>query len=52
MPRRIRLDLGARLFFYARLVYFLLYLAGVTHLRTLAWVVSVIGLTVIGLAAL
>ena len=47
-----QVDLGARLFFYARLLYFPVYLAGVTHLRTVAWVVSVSGLVIIGLAAL
>src|SRR5262245_24457685 len=47
-----RIDLGARLFFYARLAYFPIYLAGITYVRTLIWTVGVAGLGVIMFAAL
>ncbi|HYU16324.1 MAG TPA: MAPEG family protein [Candidatus Acidoferrum sp.] len=47
-----RIDLGARVFFYARVLYFPAYLAGIAYLRTLIWTVSVIGLGVIFMAAL
>ena len=39
--------LGAELFFWARLVYALIYLAGVPWVRTAVWGVSVIGLILI-----
>ena len=39
--------LGAQLFFWARLVYALVYLAGIPWLRTAVWVVSVVGLGLI-----
>ena len=39
--------LGAELFFWARLVQAVLYIAGVPWLRTLAWAVSLIGLILI-----
>ena len=39
--------LGAHLFFWGRLAHWLIYLAGIPWLRTLAWAVSVIGLIVI-----
>ena len=39
--------LGAQLFFWARLVYAIVYLAGVPWLRTAVWFVSVIGLVLI-----
>jgi uncharacterized MAPEG superfamily protein len=39
--------LGAELFFWGRLVHWLIYLAGIPWLRTLAWLVSVIGLILI-----
>ena len=44
--------LGAQLFFWARLVYAIIYLAGLPWLRTLAWAVSVIGLVMIFLQLL
>src|ERR1043165_4972006 len=34
-----RLELGARLFFYARVLYFPVYLAGIKYLRTAVWTV-------------
>jgi uncharacterized MAPEG superfamily protein len=39
--------LGAQLFFWARLVYAVVYLAGIPWLRTVVWCVSVIGLILI-----
>jgi len=44
--------LGAQIFFWARLVYALVYLAGVPWLRTGVWFVSVIGLALIFFALL
>ena len=42
-----RVALGAQLFFWARLVYFPVYLAGIAYIRTAVWAVSIIGLGVI-----
>ena len=39
--------LGAQLFFWARLVYALVYIAGIPWLRTLVWLASMIGLILI-----
>ena len=39
--------LGAELFFWGRVAHWLIYLAGIPWVRTLAWVVSVIGLILI-----
>ena len=39
--------LGAQLFFWARLAYALVYLAGIPWLRTAVWAVSVVGLALI-----
>jgi uncharacterized MAPEG superfamily protein len=39
--------LGAELFFWGRLAHAIIYLAGIPWLRTLAWLVSMIGLVVI-----
>ena|SRR5436190_16551111 len=44
--------LGAQLFFWARLVYALIYLAGIPWARTLAWTVSIVGLIMIFLQVL
>ena len=44
--------LGAQLFFWARLAYAVIYVAGITYLRTLAWLVSIIGLVMIFLQLL
>lgn len=44
--------LGAQLFFWARLVYAFVYLAGIPWLRTGVWFVSVIGLALIFVALL
>jgi uncharacterized MAPEG superfamily protein len=39
--------LGAQLFFWARLVYAGVYVAGIPWLRTLTWLVSVVGMVLI-----
>jgi len=39
--------LGAHLFFWARLIYAIVYVAGVPWLRTIVWLVSVIGMLMI-----
>jgi uncharacterized MAPEG superfamily protein len=39
--------LGAQLFFWARLAYAAIYVAGIPWLRTAVWTVSVIGLILI-----
>ncbi len=39
--------LGSALFFWARLAYAIIYIAGVPWLRTLAWLVSVAGIAMI-----
>ena len=39
--------LGAQLFFWARLAYAAIYIAGIIWVRTLAWLISVIGLALI-----
>jgi uncharacterized MAPEG superfamily protein len=44
--------LGAQIFFWARLVYALVYLAGIPWLRTAVWSVSVIGMALLFLALL
>ena len=42
-----RVALGAQLFFWARLVYFPVYLAGIAYVRTAVWAVSIVGLGMI-----
>jgi uncharacterized MAPEG superfamily protein len=39
--------LGAQLYFWGRLVYVPLYAAGVAYVRTLAWVVSMVGIVLL-----
>jgi uncharacterized MAPEG superfamily protein len=39
--------LGATVFFWARLIYWPVYLAGIVYLRTLVWFVGVLGLIMI-----
>ena len=39
--------MGALVFFWARLIYAVIYLLGIPWLRTLAWVVSVVGMVMI-----
>ena len=41
--------MGALVFFWARLIYAVIYLLGIPWLRTLAWFVSVIGMVMIAL---
>lgn len=45
-------DLGAHLFFWARVVYWPIYLAGIPGVRTLIWSVSIVGLGLIFTALL
>jgi uncharacterized MAPEG superfamily protein len=45
-------ELGAELFFWARLAYAAIYVAGLPYLRTLAWAVSTVGLVLIFLQLL
>jgi uncharacterized MAPEG superfamily protein len=45
-----RSDLGATIFFWARLAFFLVYLAGIVYLRTAVWIISIVGLAIIGSA--
>jgi uncharacterized MAPEG superfamily protein len=47
-----RVDLGAHLFFWARVVYWPIYLAGIPVLRTVVWSVSILGLALIFTALL
>ena len=42
-----RVDLGAQIFFWARVAYWPIYLAGIPYVRTLAWYVALGGLAVI-----
>ena len=41
--------MGALIFFWARLIYAVIYLLGIPWLRTLAWAVSVIGMIMIAI---
>jgi uncharacterized MAPEG superfamily protein len=41
--------LGAQLFFWARLAYAIVYLAGIPWLRTAIWAVSLVGMLMVGL---
>jgi len=43
---------GASLFFWARVAYWPVYLVGIPYLRTAIWTVSVVGLGMLGAAAL
>ena len=42
--------MGAAIFFWARLAYAVIYIAGIAWLRTLVWFVSVIGMAIIVLS--
>lgn len=42
-----RVELGATIFFWARVAYVPIYIAGITYLRTAAWLVSIVGLGMI-----
>lgn len=39
--------LGAQLFFWGRLAYAVIYLAGIPWIRTVAWAVSIVGMAII-----
>ncbi|HVA55281.1 MAG TPA: MAPEG family protein [Gammaproteobacteria bacterium] len=41
---------GAQLYFWARLVYLFVYMAGIIYLRTLVWAVSLVGLVMLLIA--
>lgn len=42
--------IGAQIFVLARLAHLPLYLAGITYLRTIAWVISLVGLIIMALS--
>jgi uncharacterized MAPEG superfamily protein len=42
-----QVELGAQVFFWARVLYIPIYLAGITYLRTAVWLVSIAGLGMI-----
>jgi uncharacterized MAPEG superfamily protein len=42
-----RIILGARIFFWARVAYFPIYLAGITHIRTAVWAASIAGMAIV-----
>lgn len=44
--------LGAQIFFFARVVHAVIYLAGLPLIRPLAWMVSLVGIIMIALALL
>jgi uncharacterized MAPEG superfamily protein len=44
--------LGAQLFFWGRVAYAVIYLAGIPWLRTLAWTVSIVGIVMVFLQVL
>lgn len=47
-----RVVLGARVFFFARLAYFPVYLAGITYVRTALWAAGVVGMGLVASAML
>lgn len=47
-----RIVLGARVFFWARVAYFPIYLAGIKYVRTVVWAVGIAGLGLIFSAVL
>ena len=47
-----RVAIGAQIFFWARLAYFPVYLAGIQYLRTAVWTVGLIGMLLILAAVL
>jgi uncharacterized MAPEG superfamily protein len=47
-----RIVLGARVFFWARLAYWPVYLAGIPYLRTVCWLAGVVGMGLMLSAAL
>jgi uncharacterized MAPEG superfamily protein len=47
VPGNATVALGAQLFFWARLAYVVIYIAGIPWVRTLVWTVSVVGMVLI-----
>jgi uncharacterized MAPEG superfamily protein len=45
-----QVQLGANLFFWARLAYWPVYLAGIIYLRTAVWFIAVIGMALVAMA--
>jgi uncharacterized MAPEG superfamily protein len=45
-------ELGARIFFWARIVYIAVYMAGIPYLRTGVWAIGAVGMGMIFLAIL
>jgi uncharacterized MAPEG superfamily protein len=45
-----RSELGANLFFWGRVAYWPIYLAGIVYARTVAWAVSIVGLAMLASA--
>ncbi|MGE0233244.1 MAG: MAPEG family protein [Flavobacteriaceae bacterium] len=45
-------ETGATIFFWARLIYWPVYVAGIVYARTALWAVSIVGLAMIALALL
>ncbi len=43
---------GAAIFFFARLAYWLVYLAGIPYLRTALWAVGLVGIGMVGMRAI
>ena len=39
-----KVAMGAQIFFWARLIYIPVYVAGIAYLRTAIWVLSIVGL--------
>ena len=50
-PEAEQIDLGAMIYFVARVAYWAVYLAGVPYVRTAVWFVGVIGTIMVGLVA-
>ena len=42
--------LGAQVFIWARLVYLLIYILGITYLRSAVWVAGIVGLAMMAMA--
>ncbi len=46
-----RASLGATIFFWARVAYFPIYVAGITYVRSLVWTIALAGIGLVALAA-
>lgn len=44
--------IGAQVFFFSRVLHAIIYVAGIPHIRTVIWGVSVLGMGIVGLALL